>query len=262
MFGRRYSNGLHQAIEAKEQVDVQHESKTLATITFQNYFRMYRKLSGMTGTALTEEDEFRAIYGLDVVEIPTNMPNCRVDLPDAVYKTENGKYRALMKEVMTAHEKGQPILIGTVSVERSEYLSSMFNRYNIRHNVLNAKKHDREAEIVAQAGRFGAVTIATNMAGRGTDILLGGNPEFMARQQLRKQGYDEDLIEQSTAFNETDDPQVLDIRKRFREIEAEYKNHGCRAPTGGGCRRVYIIGTERHESRRIDNQLRGRATPR
>ncbi|MGI6545357.1 MAG: preprotein translocase subunit SecA [Fastidiosipilaceae bacterium] len=260
MFGRRYSDGLHQAIEAKEGVDVQHESKTLATITFQNYFRMYRKLSGMTGTALTEEDEFRSIYGLDVIEIPTNMPNQRVDLPDAVYKTGNGKYRALMKEVMAAHEKGQPILIGTVSVERSEFLSSMFNRYNIRHNVLNAKKHDREAEIVAQAGRFGSVTIATNMAGRGTDILLGGNPEFMARQQLRKMGYDDELIEQSTAHNETDDEAVLDIRRKFRELEKEYsettKAEHERVVDAGG---LYIIGTERHESRRIDNQLRGRS---
>lgn len=260
MFGRRYSDGLHQAIEAKEGVEVQNESKTLATITFQNYFRMYAKLSGMTGTAQTEEEEFRGIYNLDVVVIPTNKPNQREDLQDAVYKTENGKYRALLNEVMAAHEKGQPILIGTVSVEKSEYLSSMFKRYNIRHNVLNAKKHDREAEIVAQAGRYGAVTIATNMAGRGTDILLGGNPEFMARQEMRRKGYDDELIEQSTAYNETDDEAILNGRRLFHELcesfgkitEAE---HDRVVETGG----LYIIGTERHESRRIDNQLRGRS---
>ncbi len=260
MFGRRYSDGLHQAIEAKEGVEVQNESKTLATITFQNYFRMYSKLSGMTGTAETEEDEFRDIYGLDVIVIPTNKAGRREDLDDAVYKTENGKYKALLNEVMAAHEKGQPILIGTVSVERSEYLSSLFKRYNIHHNVLNAKQHEREAEIVAQAGRFGAVTIATNMAGRGTDILLGGNPEFMARQQLKREGYEEELIEQSTAYNETDDEEVLAARQKFHDLEKEYeeitKAEHERVVEAGG---LYIIGTERHESRRIDNQLRGRA---
>ncbi|NJP41747.1 preprotein translocase subunit SecA [Oscillospiraceae bacterium HV4-5-C5C] len=260
MFGRRYSDGLHQAIEAKEGVHVKRESKTLATITFQNYFRMYKKLSGMTGTAATEEDEFRTIYSLDVVSIPTNRPIVREDLPDAVYKTENGKYKALMKEVLAANEKGQPLLIGTVSVDKSEKLSQMFKRYNIRHNVLNAKHHEREAEIVAQAGRYGAVTIATNMAGRGTDILLGGNPEFLAKQEMRKLGYSEELIDEATAHNDTDDEVILEARQRFGTLETQLKqatqSDKEKVIAAGG---LYIIGTERHESRRIDNQLRGRS---
>lgn len=260
MFGRRYSDGLHQAIEAKENVIVKNESKTLATITFQNYFRMYKKLSGMTGTALTEEEEFRSIYNLDVITIPTNKPLIRVDLADAVYKTQNGKYESLMKEVMAAHEIGQPLLIGTVSVEKSELLSKLFKRYNVHHSVLNAKLHEREAEIVAQAGRYGAVTIATNMAGRGTDILLGGNSEFMAKQELKKLGYSDELIEESTTHNETDDVAILDVRKKFIELERafakETQAEKDKVIAAGG---LYIIGTERHESRRIDNQLRGRA---
>ncbi|NLZ70121.1 MAG: preprotein translocase subunit SecA [Clostridiaceae bacterium] len=260
MFGRRYSDGLHQAIEAKEHVRVERESKTLATITFQNFFRMYRKLSGMTGTAMTEEEEFRRIYNLDVVEIPTNRPMIRLDKPDAVYKTRNGKYRALIEEVISAHEQGQPVLIGTISVEKSELLSEMFRRHNVPHNVLNAKNHEREAEIVAQAGRIGAVTIATNMAGRGTDILLGGNPEYMALQDLRRQSFTEELLQQATAHNVTDDQTILETRRRFAELERQYaaETQAERAKvieTGG----LYIVGTERHESRRIDNQLRGRS---
>ncbi|MDI9470104.1 MAG: preprotein translocase subunit SecA [Bacillota bacterium] len=260
MFGRRYSDGLHQAIEAKEGVHVRRESKTLATITFQNYFRMYNKLSGMTGTAQTEEEEFRDIYSLDVVQIPTNRPVIREDLADVVYKTIAGKTRALTAEVQAAHKRGQPVLIGTVSVEKSEQLSSIFRRLGIPHNVLNAKQHEREAEIVAQAGRYGAVTIATNMAGRGTDIILGGNPELMARQELRKLGYPDDLIDEADAHNETTDQNVLDIRKKFTELVQSLRV-GTQADrekvleVGG----LYIIGTERHESRRIDNQLRGRA---
>lgn len=260
MFGRRYSNGLHQAIEAKEGVEIKEENKTLATITFQNYFRMYNKLSGMTGTAMTEESEFREIYNLDVVTIPTNVPMIRQDDPDAVYKTEEGKYKAILNAVRGIHAAGQPVLIGTVSVEKSELLSKLFARAGIRHNVLNARHHEREAEIVAQAGRYGAVTIATNMAGRGTDILLGGNPEFLARQEMRKQGYEEELIEQSTAYNVTDDEVILkgralfsSLKKRFSE---EIKDEKRRVIEAGG---LCIIGTERHESRRIDNQLRGRA---
>ncbi|HZK29257.1 MAG TPA: SEC-C metal-binding domain-containing protein, partial [Clostridia bacterium] len=241
-------------------VDIQDENKTLATITFQNYFRMYKKLSGMTGTALTEESEFRQIYNLDVISIPTNMPMVRQDAPDAVYKTEQGKYLELLDQVKDIHETGQPILVGTVSVEKSEHLSRLFTRAGIRHNVLNARQHEREAEVVAQAGRFGAVTIATNMAGRGTDILLGGNPEFLAKQEMRKQGYEEDLIEQSTTYNVTDDEEILKARALFaslkerfsKEIEAEKRRV---IEAGGLC----IVGTERHESRRIDNQLRGRA---
>ncbi len=260
MYGRRYSDGLHQAIEAKEGVKVERESKTLATITFQNYFRMYKKLSGMTGTALTEEDEFRDIYSLDVVTIPTNRPTQRVDLPDAVYKTENGKLHAVVEEVARAHATGQPILIGTISVDKSEHLSRLFTRAGIPHNVLNAKQHAREAEIVAQAGRFGAVTIATNMAGRGTDILLGGNAEYMAREEMKREGYDEEMIEQATAHNDTDDELVLKARQRFKELESAHKvdtasEHDRVVEVGG----LYIIGTERHESRRIDNQLRGRS---
>ncbi|MBP7402175.1 MAG: preprotein translocase subunit SecA [Clostridia bacterium] len=260
MFGRRYSDGLHQAIEAKEGVKIERENKTLATITFQNYFRMYRKLSGMTGTAATEENEFREIYNLDVVCVPTNRPMIREDLPDAVYKTVRGKYQSILEEVREIHTTGQPILIGTVSVEKSEILSELFRKNGIEHNVLNAKQHQREAEIVAQAGRFGAVTIATNMAGRGTDILLGGNPDFLARQDLRRQGFDEELIEASTAYNDTDDEVILDARRRFKELRERFKlqtdeEHQRVVEVGGLC----IIGTERHESRRIDNQLRGRS---
>lgn len=260
MPGRRYSNGLHQAIEAKEGVEVAEESKTLATITFQNYFRMYKKLSGMTGTAMTEEDEFREIYKLDVISIPTNKPMIRKDLADSVYKTENGKYHAIIEQVKEIHATGQPILIGTISVEKSETLSALFNRAGIKHNVLNAKHHQREAEIVAQAGRLGAVTISTNMAGRGTDIMLGGNIEFMAKQEMRKQGYSEDLIEQANSHNITDDQEILDARKLFSELENKFENSIAdekqQVIASGG---LYILGTERHESRRIDNQLRGRA---
>lgn len=260
MLGRRYSNGLHQAIEAKEGVKVERENKTLATITFQNYFRMYRKLSGMTGTALTEEDEFRTIYKLDVISIPTHKPMIREDLPDSVYKTQKGKYTNVLREVVETHETGQPILIGTVSVEKSELLSELFRQNGIKHNVLNAKQHEREAEIVAQAGRLGAVTIATNMAGRGTDILLGGNPEHMARTEMRKQGYPEELIEAATTRHETDDQQIQTARTVFRDLLESFsrqtaEEHEKVVATGG----LYILGTERHESRRIDNQLRGRS---
>ena len=260
MHGRRYSNGLHQAIEAKENVKIERENRTLATITFQNYFRMYGKLSGMTGTAQTEEEEFRSIYNLDVVSIPTNMPMIREDQADAVYKTLDGKYRAVLNEVNDARTTGQPILIGTVSVERSEYLSRLFQRAGIRHDVLNAKNHAREAEIVAQAGRYGAVTIATNMAGRGTDILLGGNPEYLAKQEMRKQGLSDELIDASTAFYETDDQDELKARALFQELKSRFQEEirperEAVLQAGG----LYIIGTERHESRRIDNQLRGRA---
>ena len=260
MFGRRYSDGLHQAIEAKEGVDIRQENKTLATITFQNYFRMYNKLSGMTGTALTEEDEFREIYNLDVISIPTNEPMIREDAPDAIFKTERGKYNAVLDFVRERHEIGQPVLVGTVTVEHSEILSKLFTKAGIPHNVLNARYHEREAEIVAQAGRYGAVTIATNMAGRGTDIMLGGNPEFLARQEMRKQGYDEEMIENSTAFNVTDDETILRARDVFARLkerftaEIAYEKESV-IEVGGLC----IVGTERHESRRIDNQLRGRA---
>ena len=260
MPGRRYSDGLHQAIEAKEGVKVASENKTLATITFQNFFRMYSKLSGMTGTAYTEEAEFRQIYNLDVIQIPTNKPVIRQDDYDAVFKTENGKYSALLRTVKEAHEKGQPVLVGTVSVDKSELLSRIFTKYGIKHNVLNAKNHMREAEIVAQAGRKGAVTIATNMAGRGTDIILGGNAEFLALQEMRKLGYTDELIDASTAHNETDDELVLEARERFSTLEKKFKEE--LAPEAeevkslGG---LFIVGTERHESRRIDNQLKGRA---
>ncbi len=260
MFGRRYSDGLHQAIEAKEGVKVERESRTLATITFQNYFRMYAKLSGMTGTALTEEEEFRAIYKLDVISVPTHKEMIRADEPDAVFKTLRGKYEVLLDEVVRVHATGQPILIGTVSVERSEVLSAMLKRNGVPHNVLNAKQHEREAEIVAQAGRLGTVTIATNMAGRGTDILLGGNPEYLAKQEMRRQGLEEALIDASTAHNETDDVLVLEARARFGALFAKHKaqtdaEHAQVVAAGG----LYIMGTERHESRRIDNQLRGRS---
>ncbi|NLJ69945.1 MAG: preprotein translocase subunit SecA [Clostridiaceae bacterium] len=260
MPGRRYSNGLHQAIEAKEGVKVERESKTLATITFQNYFRMYRKLSGMTGTAMTEEDEFKEIYALDVVEIPTNEPMIRQDLSDAVYKTEAGKYSSLIRSVKEIHDSGQPILVGTISVEKSEVISALFTKAGIKHNVLNAKHHQREAEIVAQAGRLGAVTISTNMAGRGTDIMLGGNAEYMAKQEMRKRGYDEELIEEADSYNITDDQTILDARVLFRELQEEFEaliaDEKQQVVDSGG---LYIIGTERHESRRIDNQLRGRS---
>jgi len=260
MYGRRYSDGLHQAIEAKEGVKVERESKTLATITFQNYFRMYKKLAGMTGTAQTEEQEFRAIYNLDVIVIPTNKPMIRIDYPDCVYKTERGKFNAVVNEVVEAHKKGQPVLIGTISIEKSELLSSMLKKKGIPHQVLNAKYHEKEADIIAQAGKLGAVTIATNMAGRGTDIMLGGNPEYLAKQEMRKMGYPEDLISQSTGFNETDDELVLEARKKYRELYEEFKKitnaEREKVVELGG---LYIIGTERHESRRIDNQLRGRA---
>ena len=260
MFGRRYNEGLHQAIEAKEHVKVQRESKTLATITFQNYFRMYGKLSGMTGTALTEEDEFREIYKLDVIEIPTNKPIARKDNSDAVYRTEAGKFRAAIAKIQECHAKGQPILVGTVSIEKSELLSKLLKKEGIAHNVLNAKFHEQEAEIVAQAGRLGAVTIATNMAGRGTDIVLGGNAENMAVAALRKAGFDEPVITEATGYAETEDEEILRAREEYQRHLAEFKKQtdeeGERVRAAGG---LYILGTERHESRRIDNQLRGRA---
>ncbi|MCQ2482159.1 MAG: preprotein translocase subunit SecA [Clostridia bacterium] len=260
MPGRRYSDGLHQAIEAKEGVKVADENKTLATVTFQNFFRMYNKLSGMTGTAYTEEEEFRTIYNLDVIQIPTNKPVIRKDEEDAVYKTQRGKYAAVLKEVIAAHENGQPVLVGTVNVDKSEYLSKVFSKAGIKHNVLNAKNHMREAEIVAQAGRKGAVTIATNMAGRGTDILLGGNAEFLAKQEMRKLGYSEELIDASTAHNETTDELILEARQRFTTLKNKFSEQI--APEAEEVRKaggLYIVGTERHESRRIDNQLRGRS---
>ena len=260
MFGRRYSDGLHQAIEAKERVKVENESKTLATITFQNFFRLYSKLSGMTGTAQTEEEEFQEIYRLDVVVIPTNKPMQRTDLPDLIYKTELAKFNAVIAEVEKAHEKGQPVLIGTVSIEKSELLSSMLKRKGIKHNVLNAKMHEKEAEIVAQAGKKGAVTIATNMAGRGTDIVLGGNAEFMAKKEMERMGFTPELIVQATGFAETNDEEIINARKTFSELNNKYKAEiepeQAEVLAAGG---LYIMGTERHESRRIDNQLRGRA---
>ena len=260
MYGRRYNDGLHQAIEAKEGVTVASENKTLATITFQNFFRLYQKLSGMTGTALTEEEEFDGIYHLDVVEIPTNKPVIRIDNPDVVYKTEAGKYRAVIRQIKECHEKGQPVLVGTVSIEKSELLSQLLKREGIRHNVLNAKHHEKEAEIVAQAGHLGAVTIATNMAGRGTDIMLGGNAEFMAKSDLRKAGLSEELIAESNSFAETSDPDILAARAQYAEAYAAHKKEIDREAElvrqAGG---LFIIGTERHESRRIDNQLRGRS---
>ena len=260
MFGRRYSEGLHQAIEAKEHVSVQRESKTLATITFQNYFRLYSKLSGMTGTAMTEEEEFATIYKLDIVEIPTNRPVVRIDNEDAVYKTEQGKYRAVIRQVKECHEKGQPVLVGTVSIEKNELLSRMLTKEGIRHNLLNAKNHEKEAEIVAQAGQFGAVTVATNMAGRGTDIMLGGNAEYMATNDLRKAGYTDEVIADATGYAETDNSEILEARQLFadklRQHKAEISGEADRVRQAGG---LFIIGTERHDSRRIDNQLRGRA---
>ena len=260
MFGRRYSDGLHQAIEAKENVKVERESKTLATITFQNYFRLYQKLSGMTGTAQTEEAEFQEIYRLDVVVVPTNKPLAREDLSDSVYKTERGKFTAVVEQVKECHEKGQPVLVGTVTIEKSEALSAMLKRNGIKHEVLNAKFHEKEAEIIAQAGKLGAVTIATNMAGRGTDIMLGGNAEFMAKHEMKKQGFSDELIVEATGFGDTDDEEILNARKTFAELLEKYKEQIApeaeKVREAGG---LFIIGTERHESRRIDNQLRGRA---
>ena len=260
MMGRRFNEGLHQAIEAKEGVQIEKESMTQATITFQNFFRMYKKLSGMTGTAMTEEAEFKDIYALDVVEIPTNKPIVRQDLPDAVYKTENGKFQAVIKQVEECHRRGQPVLIGTISIEKSEYLSKLLKKRGVPQNVLNAKHHEREAEIVAQAGKFGAVTIATNMAGRGTDIMLGGNSDYMAKQKMRKEGYDEELILQADSYAETTDERFLEARKVFRELVKKYSEEIAeerkKGLEAGG---LFIIGTERHESRSIDNQLRGRS---
>ena len=260
MFGRRYNEGLHQAIEAKEGVKVQSENKTLATITFQNFFRMYHKLSGMTGTALTEEEEFNTIYNLDVVEIPTNKPVVRVDHPDAIYKNGDGKDAAILRQITECHEKGQPVLVGTISIEKSEHLSRLLSQRKIPHNVLNAKQHEREAEIVAQAGKFGAVTIATNMAGRGTDIMLGGNPEYMAKSDLRKAEYTDDEIALATGYGDVTDERVLAARALFKESmdrhRAETSAEAEKVRAAGG---LFIVGTERHESRRIDNQLRGRS---
>lgn len=260
MYGRRYSNGLHQAIEAKENVKIANESKTLATITFQNYFRMYDKLAGMTGTAMTEESEFREIYNLDVISIPTNKPMIRVDNNDVIYKNENAKFRAVVEDIKESYKKGQPVLVGTVSIEKSEKLSSILKREGIKHEVLNAKYHEKEAQIIAQAGKYGAVTIATNMAGRGTDIMLGGNSEFLAKQEMKKHGFSDELVEEATAHNETDDEQILNARKTFAEYEEKFdkeiKEEKEKVIAAGGLK---IIGTERHESRRIDNQLRGRS---
>ena len=260
MFGRRYNEGLHQAIEAKEGVKVERESKTLATITFQNYFRLYKKLSGMTGTAMTESREFEQIYKLDVVEIPTNRPMIRDDHPDSVYKTEAGKFRAVIDQIEKCHEKGQPVLVGTISIEKSEVLSKLLSKRGITHEVLNAKFHDKEAEIVAQAGKKGAVTIATNMAGRGTDIKLGGNAEYLAKAEMRRMGMPEEIITQSTDYGDTDNEEILSARAAFRELEKKYQQE-IRAEAEEVCQAggLFILGTERHESRRIDNQLRGRS---
>ena len=260
MYGRRYNEGLHQAIEAKEGVTVANESKTLATITFQNFFRLYAKLSGMTGTALTEAEEFMGIYDLDVIEIPTNKPVARIDHPDVVYKTEAGKFRAVIQQIKECHEKGQPVLVGTISIEKSEILSKMLKKEGVPHNVLNAKHHEKEAEIVAQAGKLGAVTIATNMAGRGTDIMLGGNAEYLALNDLRKNGMPEELIVEANAYSETENPEILAARRAYQEAyekhKAEISKEAEQVRAAGG---LFIVGTERHESRRIDNQLRGRA---
>ena len=260
MFGRRYSNGLHQAIEAKEHVNVNSENRTLATITFQNYFRLYDKLSGMTGTAMTEQEEFGTIYNLDIIEIPTNRPNQRSDHHDVVYKTEAGKFRAVIQQIKECHEKGQPVLVGTVSIEKNELLSKLLAREGIKHNLLNAKNHEKEAEIVAQAGKLGAVTVATNMAGRGTDIMLGGNAEYLAKADLTKAGYSEEVIVDATGYADTDNQEILEARKLFAEKLAQHKaeiaSEADQVREAGG---LFIIGTERHESRRIDNQLRGRA---
>ncbi len=260
MFGRRYNEGLHQAIEAKEGVKVERESKTLATITFQNYFRLYKKLAGMTGTAMTEETEFQQIYKLDVVEIPTNKPVIRTDLPDSVFKTEAGKFNAVIDQIVECHERRQPVLVGTISIEKSEHLSNLLKKRGIQHEVLNAKYHEKEAEIIAQAGKIGAVTIATNMAGRGTDIMLGGNPEYLAKAEMRRMGFPEELIVESTSYGDTDNEEILGARATFRELNEKYKAEiqpeAEQVKAAGG---LFILGTERHESRRIDNQLRGRA---
>ncbi len=260
MYGRRYNNGLHQAIEAKEGVKIADESKTLATITFQNYFRMYEKLSGMTGTAMTEEKEFQEIYNLDVVAIPTNMPLIRNDQVDIIYKNEKAKFNAVVEDIKQSYEKGQPVLVGTASIENSEKISKLLSKAGLPHEVLNAKNHEKEAEIIAQAGKFGAITIATNMAGRGTDIMLGGNSEYLAKQEMRKLKYSDELIEQSTAFNETEDQEILEARNKYKELVQKYdeqiKEEKEKVTNAGGLK---IIGTERHESRRIDNQLRGRS---
>ena len=260
MEGRRYNEGLHQAIEAKEGVKVEHESKTLATITFQNYFRLYKKLSGMTGTASTEAPEFSEIYKLDVVEIPTNKPLARIDYPDVIFQTEQGKFNNAIEQIKKCHEKGQPVLVGTISIEKSEYLSKMLKRAKVPHNVLNAKNHEREAEIIAQAGKLGAVTIATNMAGRGTDIMLGGNAEYLAKAEMRRMQFTDELIAEATGFAETDNEEILNARKTFQELEAKYKDEiqeeADKVREAGG---LFILGTERHDSRRIDNQLRGRS---
>ncbi|MDD6807413.1 MAG: preprotein translocase subunit SecA [Oscillospiraceae bacterium] len=260
MLGRRYNEGLHQAIEAKENVNVRRESKTLATITFQNYFRLYKKLAGMTGTAMTEADEFSEIYNLYPIEVPTNKPMIRIDNPDVVYKTENAKFNAVINQIAECHEKGQPVLVGTISIEKSEILSKMLKKRGLKHEVLNAKNHEREAEIIAQAGKFGAITIATNMAGRGTDIMLGGNPEFLAKSALRKKGYPEEIIAEAMGFADTDNEEIMKARAEFGKLEAEFKaeiaDEAEKVRAAGG---LYIIGTERHESRRIDNQLRGRS---
>ena len=260
MYGRRYNEGLHQAIEAKEGVTVAGESKTLATITFQNFFRLYGKLSGMTGTALTEEEEFSAIYNLDVVEIPTNRPVIRIDHPDVVYKTEAGKFRAIIRQVMACHEKGQPVLVGTISIEKSEILSKLLKREGIPHSVLNAKHHEQEAQIVAQAGKLGAVTIATNMAGRGTDIMLGGNADFLAKAELARMDFPDELLQEADSYAETSDPEILKVRHTYEELLKKHKaaiaQEAEQVRAAGG---LFIIGTERHESRRIDNQLRGRS---
>ena len=260
MFGRRYSEGLHQAIEAKERVKVERESKTLSTITFQNYFRLYNKLSGMTGTALTEEEEFGSIYKLDIIEIPTNLPVARQDNNDIVYKTEDAKYQSVIEQIKLCHAKGQPVLVGTVSIDKSERLSKLLRKEGIPHNVLNAKNHEQEAEIVAQAGKWGAVTVATNMAGRGTDIMLGGNAEFLAKTDLREMGYTDELIAEATGYAETVDEEILSVRKQFADCLQKYKKEiEGEAEKVRGAGGLFIIGTERHDSRRIDNQLRGRA---
>ena len=260
MEGRRYNEGLHQAIEAKEGVKVEHESKTLATITFQNYFRLYKKLSGMTGTASTEAPEFSEIYKLDVVEIPTNKPLARIDHPDVIFQTERGKYHNVIEKIKECHAKGQPVLAGTISIEKSEILSKMLKKEHIPHNVLNAKNHEKEAEIIAQAGKFGAVTIATNMAGRGTDIMLGGNAEYLAKSEMKRMQYSDDLIAEATGFAETDNQEIIEARKTFQQLEAKYKDEiqeeADKVREVGG---LFILGTERHDSRRIDNQLRGRS---
>ncbi len=260
MEGRRYNEGLHQAIEAKEGVKVEHESKTLATITFQNYFRLYKKLSGMTGTASTEAPEFSEIYKLDIVEIPTNKPLARIDRPDVIFQTEKAKFYNAIDQIKECHAKGQPILVGTISIEKSELLSKMLKKAGVPHNVLNAKNHEREAEIIAQAGKLGAVTIATNMAGRGTDIMLGGNAEYLAKAEMKRMQFTDELIAEATGFAETDNEEILNARKTFKELEAKYKaeiqDEADKVREAGG---LFILGTERHDSRRIDNQLRGRS---